>query len=84
MKPLFRKSLCHMVRFARAHMAAGLVLVAAALYLMITGHYENLAVRQHTEALLNAVALAGLMYTVVFWTLHLFVRPLPVASRCRS
>lgn len=83
MKLLFQKGLCHMLRFARAHMIAGMVLVAAALYMLITGRYENLAVRQHTEALLNALALGGLMYTLIFWYLHQFLRPLPVVGRCR-
>ena len=84
MKALFRKGLCHMVRFARAHMVAGVVLAAAALYVMITGRYESLAARQHTEALLNGLALSGLIYAVAFWYVHQFLRPLPVASRCRS
>jgi hypothetical protein len=83
MKLLLQRSLCHMVRFARAHMAVGVVLIAAALYVLITGRYENLAARQHTEALLNALALGGLLYTVACWFLYQFVRPLPVAGRCR-
>lgn len=83
MKQLLQRSLCHMVRFARAHMVGGAVLIAAALYVLITGRYENLAARQHTEALLNALALGGLLYVVAFWFLHQFVRPLPAANRCR-
>jgi hypothetical protein len=83
MKALFKKGLCPLLRFTPAHMLAGVVLFAAAMYLMITGRYENLAARQHTEALLNTLALGGLIYTVMFWYLHQFVRPLSSASRCR-
>jgi hypothetical protein len=83
MKLLLQRSLCHLVRFARAHMVLGAVLIAAALYALITGRYENLAARQHTEALLNALALGGLLYVVAAWFLHQFVRPLPAANRCR-
>ena len=83
MKTLLKKTLCHLVRHTRAHMLAGIVLLVAAVYLLITGRYDNLAERQHSEALLNVLALVAMTYSVVFWYLHQFVRPLPAVGRCR-
>lgn len=84
MKTLIKQATCHALRFARVHMLVGLAILTGAMFLVITGKYENLASRQHAESLLHTLALAGLLYTVVFWCLKQFVRPLPVAGRCRA
>ncbi|MCO6411876.1 MAG: hypothetical protein J5I92_03950 [Thiogranum sp.] len=48
---------------------------------MITGEYANLAMRQHTESILNMVSIGGLIYSVVFWYLDLYFNPPFPASR---
>lgn len=84
MTTLLKKLLCHALRHSRAHMLAGAVVLAAALFLLITGRYDSLAERQQTEALLNGLALAALTWVVAFWYLRQFVRPLPAVARCRE
>jgi hypothetical protein len=50
-------------------------------YFMITGEYASLAMRQHTEHLLNLLSVGGLIYSVVFWYLDLFFNPQFPVSR---
>ncbi len=59
----------------KANIALGILLFIGAAYFMITGEYANLAMRQHTESILNAVSVGGLVYSVVFWYLDLYFNP---------
>lgn len=59
-----------------ANMIFGVAACGAAIYFMITGEYSNLPARQATEALLNKVALGGLLYSAAAWYLDQFVRPI--------
>lgn len=58
-----------------ANMALGLILFAAAVYMMIAGEYANLLERQTQEALLNKLALGGLLYGTLAWYVDRFFRP---------
>jgi len=58
-----------------ANIVLGLVVFMTAVYLMITGEYASLAMRQETEAILNALSVGGLIYSVVFWYLDLYFNP---------
>lgn len=58
-----------------ANMALGIAVFAAAVYFMITGEYANLVARQAQEAMLNKVALGGMLYVAVSWYLDQFYRP---------
>ncbi len=57
-------------------MALGVVVFAVAVYFMVTGEYANLAARQTTEALLNKVAIGGLMFSAAAWYVDQFARPI--------
>lgn len=73
---LLKSGLCRWVRTARFHTWAGVIIFAIACYFMITGTYENLATRQHTESLLNLIGLGSLFYAAVAWYLHFFLTPM--------
>jgi hypothetical protein len=70
-------------RFFRANMLLGAVVFAVAVYLIVTGQYENLAARQATEAVLDRFAIGGLLYIVAFWYLEMFSIPMLFADRQR-
>jgi len=57
------------------HVWIGVAVFVIACFFMITGTYENLAQRQKTEALLNAIGLFALFYTAIAWYLHFFLNP---------
>lgn len=67
-----------------ANMIFGVAACGAAIYFMITGEYTNLPARQTTEALLNKVALGGLLYSAAAWYLDQFVRPILRTSQTHS
>jgi len=75
MKELMQYGFCRWVRSAKVHVWIGIAIFTVASYFMITGTYENLAERQRTEAILNAIGLASLLYTAVAWFLNFFLHP---------
>jgi hypothetical protein len=64
---------CH--RFYLANAVLGLTVFAISVFLTITGEYPNLAVRLHTEAVLNFFMIGGLLYAVTFWYVDRFTKP---------
>ena len=75
MQGILKYGFCRWVRTAKAHVWFGLGAFALACYFMITGSYENLLVRQHTESLLNIIGLVSLFYAAVAWYLNFFLHP---------
>ena len=75
MNDLMRYGFCRWVKTARLQVWIGIAVFTVASYLMITGSYENLAERQRTEAILNAIGLVSLFYTAMAWYLNFFLRP---------
>jgi presenilin-like A22 family membrane protease len=63
-------------RIFRANMVLGLVITLVAVYLLITGQYDNLQARLAAESLLGNVAIGGLLYLVAFWYICLFSKSL--------
>ena len=61
------------------NMLLGLLAVAIAVGLIITGEYANLTARQAAEAVLNRIAVGGLLYVVIFWLIDTFTKPFLVA-----
>jgi len=70
--------------FNLLNMALGAVVFAAAVYLTITGEYENLFIRQQTEALLGKLEIGALLYTALFWYLDRFFRPIWFNSQAHA
>ncbi len=62
--------------FNLLNMALGVLVFTVAVYLMITGEYDNLLLRQHAEAVLGKVEIGAPLYMVLFWYLDRFFRPL--------
>ena len=62
-------------KLLRTNMFLGVILFAIAVYLIITGEYVNLAMRESAEAVLNALAIGGLLYTAFNWFLDLALNP---------
>jgi hypothetical protein len=62
--------------FNLLNIALGAVVFAIAVYLTVTGEYDNLLLRQQAETLLGKVEVGALLYTVLFWYLDRFFRPL--------
>lgn len=72
------KSICKpgcMHKVLRTNIVLGVILFSIAVYLIITGEYANLATRQQSEALLNALAIGGLLYSAFNWFLDLALNP---------
>ena len=61
--------------FNLLNMALGALAFAVAVYLMVTGEYDNLLLRQHAEALLSKLEVGALLYVALFWYLDRFLRP---------
>ncbi len=59
----------------------GLLLFAVMTYFIVTGEYASLAERKSMEALLNTLAIGGLIYSAVIWMLDYFVYPLLTNQR---
>jgi len=51
----------------RANIALGLTAFVIGVAAIIFGDYDNLAARQASEAVLNYLAVGGLVYAAVFW-----------------
>ncbi len=66
-------------KFLLLNIAVGILVVAGALYFIITGEYASLLERQYTEGLLNRVALAALLYSVFAWYADAYFSP-----RCKT
>ncbi len=66
----------HFHTFNLLNMALGALVFAVAVYLMVTGEYDNLLLRQHAEALLGKFEVGAPLYVVLFWYLDRFFRPL--------
>lgn len=62
--------------FNQLNMALGALVFAVAVYLMVTGEYDNLLLRQHAEALLGKLEVGAPLYVTLFWYLDRFFRPL--------
>ncbi len=56
----------------RVNMLLGMLVVAGSVYFMLTGHYDNLQQRLDAEAVMNKVAIGGLLYVVGFWYMCVF------------
>ena len=65
----------------KVNIVIGILAFIGAVYFMITGEYANLAMRQHTETILNIVSIGGLIYSVAFWYLDLYFNPQFPVSR---
>ncbi len=74
---LFKSEKCksRLRRVFHANMMLGSLMFAAAVYLMITGHYDNHLARQSAEMVLNRFALGGLLYLAAFWSADLLGKP---------
>ena len=59
----------------KANMLFGVIAFAVAVYFTVTGHYHNLAAREAAEAVLNRIAIGGLLYVALFWFADVFSRP---------
>ena len=62
--------------FSVVNMALGALVFAVSVYLVISGEYQNLAMRKHAEALLGQLEIGALLYVALFWYLDRFFRPL--------
>ncbi len=62
--------------FNQLNMALGALVFAVSVYLMVTGEYDNLLLRQHAETLLGKFEVGAPLYVVLFWYLDRFFRPL--------
>ena len=56
----------------RVNMLIGMMVVAGSVYFILTGHYDNLQQRLGAEAVMNKVAVGGLLYVVGFWYMCVF------------
>ena len=56
----------------RINMLIGMMVVAGSVYFILTGHYDNLEQRLGAEALMNKIAIGGLLYLVGFWYMCVF------------
>ena len=59
-------------RIFRLNMAIGFLVTAVSVYLILTGHYDNLQQRIGAEAMMNKVAVGGLLYVAGFWYMCVF------------
>ncbi|MDH5649380.1 MAG: hypothetical protein OEY67_06955 [Gammaproteobacteria bacterium] len=75
MTQLLKQKPCLFRLILKGNILLGLLLFVAAVYLTLTGQYENLAMRQQTESLLNVLAIGSLLYVVAFWYLAVFTKP---------
>lgn len=70
--------------FNLLNMVLGALVFAVAVYLMVTGEYDNLLLRQHAEALLGKIEAGAPLYVVLFWYLDRFFRPLWFGASAQS
>jgi hypothetical protein len=66
----------HFHTFNLLNMALGALVFAMAVYLMVTGEYADLLLRQHAETLLGRLEIGAPLYVVLFWYLDRLFRPL--------
>ncbi|HEX5635510.1 MAG TPA: hypothetical protein VFY78_00355 [Gammaproteobacteria bacterium] len=59
-------------RIFRINMLIGFLVAAVSVYMILTGHYDNLQQRLGAEALMNKVAVGGLLYVAGFWYMCVF------------
>jgi presenilin-like A22 family membrane protease len=59
-------------RIFRVNILIGILVAAATVYFILTGHYENLQQRIGAESLMNKIALGGILYAIGFWYLCVF------------
>ena len=65
----------------RANIVIGLVLSVIGIIAIMFGSYDNLAARQTSESLLNALAVGGLVYAAVFWMIKSLGLPCRMRER---
>lgn len=65
-----------MKRLFRVNMLIGVLVTAAAVFMMLTGHYENLQQRLAADKILNFMVVGGLLYSVGFWYMCVFRKQL--------
>ncbi len=70
-----RKHCKHLQTFFRLNIALGLVAAVTAIWFLVTGEYANLAERRHMEAILNAVVVGSIVYSVAGWFISLYFQP---------
>jgi len=56
----------------RANMFIGLSVALFAIYLIVTGTYENIQAREAAESSLNWMGIGGMLYLVGFWYMCVF------------
>ena len=66
-------------RFFLLNISLGVLVVATALYFIVTGEYANLMERREVEGMLNRVALAALLYSIFTWFADVYYSP-----RCKT
>lgn len=59
-------------RIFRINMLIGFMVAAVSVYMILTGHYDNLQQRMGAEALMNKVFVGGLLYVAGFWYMCMF------------
>ncbi|HSH30698.1 MAG TPA: hypothetical protein VK971_12375 [Thiohalobacter sp.] len=62
-------------RLFQANIFIGIGVFLAMVYFIATGDYADIQARKETEAVLNAFAIGGLIYSCFFWMVDLFSRP---------
>ena len=68
-------------RLFQFNIIAGVIVFVISVFFMITGEYENLAMREQGESLLNMVGLGSMLYALGFWYLIVLANPLKRISR---
>jgi len=58
------------------NMLLGVALFITMFFLIITGQYANITERLHNEAIMNAVAIGGLLYASFFFLIDTLAVPL--------
>lgn len=79
MKQLCKPGCVH--KLLRTNILLGIALFSIAVYLIVTGEYATLELRKQSEAVLNALAIGGLLYSVFNWFLDLALNPEFKSSR---
>jgi hypothetical protein len=75
MKSLDSTKACQLRRLILATMLLAGVVLVTAIFLTITGTYENYPARLAAEAVLNRMALGALLTLVGSWYVHVFSKP---------
>ena len=62
-------------RFFLYNIGIGALVAIISIYMVITGEYGSLAERRETESFLNIIFMAGVLYSVGAWFIHIIKSP---------